>query len=908
LRRLGDENYSRVLSDHHRIIRLALEAHLGLEQGTQGDSFFATFTSPRACVAAAIEMQRALTQQEWPQQEALRVRMGIHTGEVAEMSTGLVGYEVHRAARIAAIGHGGQVLLSSATAGLVEDTLPAEVSLRDLGSHRLKDLGRPETIFQLLAEGLESEFEPLRSLDNPELTNNLPTSLSPFIGRLAELEEVRNLVLESRLVTLTGSGGSGKTRLGLQVAAELLDGSGEGVWFVELAPVTDPDQVPMTVVSAMQLRQQSDVSPLEGLVKVLRAQNVLIVLDNCEHVIDTVAKMTDAIGRNCPQVSIIVTSREPLGVDGERVYRVRSMSLPADDAESADDLEGSDAVELFLSRARAKDSTFEINDIVAPLVVSVCRRLDGIPLAIELAASRLSSMSLDDLHSRLDHRFQLLTGGSRNALPRQQTLAATVAWSYDLLTEAERDLLRRLSVFAGGFDLQGAESVCAERGLQSFDVADLLSSLVNKSLVAAERLSTSLRFRLLETIRQYAAEQLIQIGGENDAARTRQLHGEHYLRLCLEAASELEGSNQGAWLRRLDLEYDNLMATFNTLSADPKRTADVLSLGVALYRFMLTRRNSVFPRFLGDALSRDASVPLALRAEALMTQSIMTRVIGAEEHSKQLAHGLSEQAYELVGQLGDEFLVRALMCKGESWADLGRRDLGLEDANAALDLARVLDNPRLIAESLASVVYCHESIADSHELCLEALTIFRRLGDITRVANMISILSLTFHEMTQDISKARALNAEAMEMAEEIGSTYQIILLLGIAAWWSFFAGELDLAVQQCHRGLRLARRNGSPAIHVYWSIFTLMCCATQQGRFLLGAQLTGAHEGMEERAIEPIGGWWSPSEIKAREDNRRLLLEGLGVEEFNRALSFGKSLSGDEVYDLAMGRINNLV
>jgi predicted ATPase len=325
----------------------------------------------------------------------------------------------------------------------------------------------------------------------------------------------------------------------LQVAAELLDGSGEGVWFVELAPVTEPDQVPSAVINAMQLHQESDASPLDSLVKMLKAQYALIVLDNCEHVIDTVAKMVDVIGRNCPRVSIIVTSREPLGVDGERVYRVRSLSLPADDVEEAEDLEGSDAVELFVARARAKDSTFELNNAVAPLVASVCRRLDGIPLAIELAASRLSSMSLDDLHSRLDQRFRLLTGGSRNALPRQQTLGATVAWSFDLLTEPERDLLRRLSVFVGGFDLQGAEAVCVEGGFESFDVADLISSLVNKSLVTAERISTSLRYRLLETIRQYAADQLLQIGGESDTYRTRQLHADHYLRLCLAAEPEL---------------------------------------------------------------------------------------------------------------------------------------------------------------------------------------------------------------------------------------------------------------------------------------------------------------------------------------------------------------------------------
>lgn len=892
------------MSDHHHIVRASLEAHAGHEEGTNGDSFFAAFTSPTACVTAAMEMQRAFNRHEWPVGEELRVRMGIHTGEVAEMSTGLVGYEVHRAARIAAVGHGGQILLSSATAGLVEDTLPPEASLRDLGSHRLKDLGRPETIFQLISEGLSSEFAPLRSLDNPELTNNLPFSLNTFIGRSAELAEVRSLVIDSRLVTLTGAGGSGKTRLALQVAAELLDGSGEGVWFVELAPVSDPEQVASTVISVLQLRQESEITPLDSLVKLLKAQNMLIVLDNCEHVIDMVAKMADVLGRNCPRVSLIVTSREPLGVDGERVYRVRSLSLPAQDVEGAEELEGSDAVELFVARARARDSTFEINDGVAPLVASVCRRLDGIPLAIELAASRLSSMSLEDLHDRLDQRFRLLTGGSRNALPRQQTLGATVAWSYDLLTELERDLLRRLSVFAGGFDLRAAEAVCADSGFESFDVADLLSSLVNKSLVTAERVSTSLRYRLLETIRQYAAEQLVQIGGEVETVRARQLHAEHFLRMCLEIEPDLEGEKQSVLLKRLDLEYDNLLACFSTLSTDLDRTPDVLSLGAALYRFVTTRHNSVIPHYLRDALSRDTEGPMALRARALVALSWMTAMNGLEERSHQVASDLSEQALVLAEQLNDDdFMVRAMVVRAFTLTDLGRRDPALEFANAALELARRINSPRRVGEALCAVVYSYRSPSETREQILEALAIFRQLKDSNWISSMLVFLSISLGEEQEDVREARALNNEAMEVAEEIGSTFHRLLLWSNAGAFSFFLGEIDQAVQQSRRALRLSRRNGSPVEMDYWTIFTLACCATRQGHFTLGAQLTGAHDGFEERALEPLGGYWSPLEIKAREDNRVMLREALGVDEYERLRSVGKGLNADRVYDLALGR-----
>ena len=477
-------------------------------------------------------MQRQLAHHEWPDGEQLRVRMGVHVGEAAEESIGLVGYEVHRAARIGAVAHGGQVLLSSAAAGLVEDSLPQDAALRDLGMHRLKDLGRPETLFQLEAPGLRDQFPPLRSLDNPELPNNLPASLSPFIGRTEEVREVVGLLETARLVTLTGAGGSGKTRLALQVAAEVLDGSGEGVWLVELAPVNDPEHVARTVTDALEIRTDEERGDREALLHALKHQRCLVVLDNCEHLVDEVAKLADLIGRSCPKVSILATSREPLGVDGEEVYRVRSLTLPPRVVEGAHDLLGAESVDLFVARARSLDKGFGVSDENAALVGAICRRLDGIPLAIELAAARMSSMSLQHLHDRLDSRFRLLTGGSRNALPRQQTLAATVAWSYDLLAVPEREVLRRLAVFVDGFTLEAAEAVCATAAVDAFDVGDILGSLVNKSMVYAERADTSLRYGILETIRQFAAEQLLSVDGEDALLELRRLHADYFRDSC----------------------------------------------------------------------------------------------------------------------------------------------------------------------------------------------------------------------------------------------------------------------------------------------------------------------------------------------------------------------------------------
>ena len=881
-------------------MRQALAAHGGNEQGTQGDAFFAAFTSPRGCVAAAIDIQRNLASHEWPQSERVQVRMGVHTGEASEASTGLVGLQVHRAARVASVGYGGQILLSAAAAGLVEDSLPTGASLRGLGVHRLKDLGRPETIFQIVADGLAYDFPPLRSLDNPDLPNNLPTSLSTFVGREAELTEVLNLVTASRLVTLTGAGGSGKTRLALQTAAELLDGSGEGVWLVELAPVNDPDLVPVTMINALQLRQVADLTALDSLVRSLHDHKALIVLDNCEHIIDTVAKIADVIGRNCPRVSLLTTSREPLGVDGERIYRVRSLSLPE---EGAENLEGSDAVELFVARARAHDSTFEVDRTIAPLVGSLCRRLDGIPLAIELAASRLSSMSLEDLNERLDQRFRLLTGGSRNALPRQQTLGATVAWSYDLLNEAEREVLRRLSVFAGGFDLRAAEAVAGE-GLESFDVADLVSSLVNKSLVIAERTSSWLRYRLLETIRQYATDQLIQVGGEEAIRRARSLHAEHYLGLCLEVAPELRGPKQGDLFKRLDLELDNLLATFTTLSADPQRTGDVLALGVALIEFVITRRNLVIPVCLRAALSKDAEVPATLRVRALLGLGRMTQFRAEGGRSHQTASELADEALALARQIDDPGLVvESTVFRSTTWSDLGRKDVAIEFGRAALEQARLMNDPELVALALFAVTHSTDPLSDAREEITEALAIYRARGDLQWISTMLVYLSISLSYSLEDFQEALARNQESAVLAEEIGSIFNLMVLWSNASILSLQLGDFDAAVQHGRRALRLSRRHGSPVELDYWTYFSLACAATQLGEYPLGAVLIGIHEGIEDRAVEPILGIWTSSEVEVREDNRGRLRNSLGDEEYIHLIAYGKCLSADQSHDVALGR-----
>jgi adenylate/guanylate cyclase family protein len=411
LRRLGEGGYAQVLAGHHALIRSGLAAHGGQEVDTQGDAFFAVFSSPKACVAAVTQMQRALETHPWPGGEQVRVRMGVHAGEAARSATGLVGLDVHRAARVAAVAHGGQVLLSETAAALVRDSLPPGAALRDLGVHRLKDLGCPEQIFQLDAAGLPAGFPPLRSLGNPALQHNLPGQLASFIGRDLELSEVRALVESCRLVTLTGAGGSGKTRLGLQVAAELAGwvrgrglAGGAGCRLGEGA-------VAPAICQALGIAARPGRPVRQTLLDALAPQDVLIVLDNCEHLIGACAKTADAILRRCPRVRLLATSREPLGIGGETIYRVPPLSLPGPGDGGPPAPGSSDAVALFAARAKEQGVTMPVDEEAGPLVVSICARLDGLPLAIELAAARLRSLSLRALHDRLGQRFRLLTGG-----------------------------------------------------------------------------------------------------------------------------------------------------------------------------------------------------------------------------------------------------------------------------------------------------------------------------------------------------------------------------------------------------------------------------------------------------------------------------------------------------------------
>jgi predicted ATPase len=854
------------------------------------------FTSPRACVRAVLEMQRELAARDWPDGEQVRVRMGVHSGEASETAAGLVGLDVHRAARLAGVAHGGQVVFSSSAAALVRDVLPDGTSLRDLGYHRLKDLGRPEQIFQLQAPGLQPEFPPLRSLDNPALPNNLPAQPARFVGRERELSELRRLAADSRLVTLTGAGGAGKTRLAIQLAAELLDGSGDGVWLVELAPVSDEDAVASTILGVLGMAARPGQSPLETLVTGLASQQALIVLDNCEHLIGACAKVADATLRHCSEIRLLATSREPLGIAGETIYRVPSMSLPAEDGDTGGvDPYGSDAVALFAERAAAQGVGFVLDRTSAPLVGQICRRLDGMPLAIELAASRLRGLSLVDLGDRLDQRFRLLTGGSRNALPRQQTLLATVDWSYSLLTAPEQQLLRRLSVFADGFQLDAAEAVCAGGDLDVFAVTDLVVSLVDKSLVVAEPADGALRYRLLETIRQFAAERLIESGG-SEADELSRAHCRYFLSVAQAADAQFVGPEQVRWIRRLNAEQENMWRAVDYAAgaADVSEgTEQVLRFGAALVRFWA--ENARRERALGvlvPVLERpEARADPSLRSAALASTAMIARGVDMK-----LALRLAEEAMEIADQLGeDRLLIEAGQVLSAILYFAGNPERGLAYGEAAVERARRSGDDALLGPGLVFLLMCVDQVQPdrTEALTAEAIACVERSGDQSLAAglyNNAGVASLR----KGDLPSARRFLQRAEEADRAVG--FHNPARMVNQGWVLRLEGDDAGAADAFRRALRESHRVGNRP-DIPYATLGLACHASDTGDWPRAAVLHGFADAFLESSGEP----WQDPEVVFRQESLDAVRAHLGDADFEAEYGRGTRLDLRSAVDLAL-------
>lgn len=628
---------------HYELLDAAIVLHGGArpqEQG-EGDSVVGAFVRPSDALAAALDAQLAFAAESWPER-TVRVRLALHTGEATLRDAGnYFSPGIIRCARLRDIAHAGQTLLSNTTHDLVADRLPDQVTLRDLGSHRLKDLGRSERVWQLCHPDLEPEFPPLRSLS--ATPNNLPVQLTSFVGREKELERLGTALGEHRFLTLTGAGGCGKTRLAVHAVAEVVDHHPDGVWWVELGPVTDPDLVPYVVARAFGLREEEGRPVIETLAEQLAGVDALLTLDNCEHLVGPCAQLADTLLRAAPGLRVVATSRESLGVPGEVTWPVPS-------------LEDEAATQLFVERAAQVRPGFVPDADGAALVTQICRRLDGIPLAIELAAARTRMMSPAAIAAALDDRFRLLSGGGRTSLPRQQTLETSVAWSHDLLDDQERALLRRLSVFTGGFTLDAAESICSAESLDRYAVLDVLSRLVDKSLVDVVHDAEG-RYRLLETIRLYAGQRLVE-SGEGDATRHR--HLAFFLSWAERAEPEIVRADGPAWLARLERDHDNLRAAMEWADATGD-SESFLRLTTALTLFFELHSHLVAGgRWFARALARDEG-PSVLRARALWGAAHVA-VYGNDFET---VARRAPEALAMAEQVGDAWaLGRALNCNG----------------------------------------------------------------------------------------------------------------------------------------------------------------------------------------------------------------------------------------------------
>jgi predicted ATPase len=789
-------------------------------------------------------MQQALCAEPWPAETPLRVRMALHTGEADLREGDYYGSVVNRCARLRAIAYGGQILVSQATHDLVRDALPAGVRVRELGEHRLAGLRRAEQVYQLLAEGARADFPPLRS--PASAPNNLPLQPTSFVGREREIAAITQALSTTRLLTLTGAGGAGKTRLALQVAADLVEDYPDGVWFVDLAPLADPALVPATAAAALGVRDAAERPAQEALVAVLQARSALLLLDNCEHLLAACAALADALVRGCPRLRVLATSRASLGIAGETVRRVPSLTLPERSAPAPlERLTQYEAVRLFIERAVAARGDFQVSNATAPALAEICWRLDGIPLAIELAAARVRVLSLEQLARRLDDRFRLLTAGSRTALPRQQTLRALVDWSYSLLAEGERALLRRLSIFAGGWALEAAEAVCTGEGLAADEVLDVLARLVDQSLVVAEELPGAagaegeVRYRLLETIRQYAAEKLAAAGEEAGLAAR---HARYFTALAEEATPHLTRAEQLAWLARLDREGDNLRAVLGWCvgqgNAGDSEAAELgLRLGGALRHFWFLRAQL---REAQAWLHQLLILPTAAtrtphRAMALGTAAFFT---GMVEGGSATATALFEESLVLARETGRIDVAAAVLVHaqllvpdpvrrqtlleegvalGRTLSDstalrmallwLGIHHLLAGDQSLARDYcarsraASVAVGDRWITsiacDGLANVARARGDMETAQQLFAEELTLHRELGDKHGIGHTLLFIGELAEEQG-DIEGAATCYAEALAMLRDAWDPGRLTAVLrGVAA--------LALARAQPARALRLA-------------------------------------------------------------------------------------------------------
>lgn len=877
------------LARHDAILAGCIGSSGGTVFKTVGDAFCAVFTSASSAVFAALDAQRSLRSEPWGETGELRVRMAVHSGTAIEREGDFFGPALNRVARLLSAGHGRQVLLSESAASEVEGSLPEGASLRELGRFRLRDLGEPDRIFQLLHHDLPAQHPPLRSLE--AFSHNLPTELTSFIGRGRERAEVERLLDEGRLVTLTGIGGSGKTRLALKVAAERVSSYHNGAWLVELANVRDPGLVPEIVANVLAVVPQPGRPIDRAIADHLRTKELLLLLDNCEHLLLPAAQLVSTILEAAPAVRVLATSRQVLGMLGERVYRVPSLGLPAGG------LERSDAISFFVERARLSDLSFTLTEENEAAVAQIAVRLDGIPLALELAASRVGAIPVELIASRIDDRFALLGGGSGPGIPRQQTLRALFDWSHELLSDAERVLFRRLAVFSGGWTLQAAEAVVSDDQVKSVYVLDLLSGLADKSLAVLEERSPA-GYRFLETTRQYAGERLAE-AGEGDEVRRR--HLEFFETLTAEAEPELTGPHRAAWLERLRVDMDNVRAALAWCESSSERAGAGLRISGALsWYWIFTGRYVEGRRWLEHFLEHtdEATSPPQERARALLGSG----VIAADVGDLVAARRQLEESLVLARSIGD----RRQAAHALSWLGLVlNTQIDLEPARAILEesveMFRQLDDPWGLALSLDLLAQCmadQDQLREALPIAEESLALFRSGHDVMGLGVALTQLGKIELQLGRSAAALEHFD-EALVHLRSAGQPY----LIAYDLYWVRRAADISGQRFQAEEALRELLLSMRDLNNDKLSCEILACAAEHAaglGSWEAAARLAGAAKSLAESLGTVFETGEDPFFARRIEDAR----SRLGHDAFDAARRLGSTMAPEDAAALAISQL----
>ena len=881
------------LARHDEVIRRITEEHDGYVFKTVGDAFCCAFSTATDALQAALGAQKTLFAEEWEETGPLKVRMALHTAAAEERNGDYFGPPLNRVARLLSAAYGGQVLLSLTTQELVRDQLPDDVELWDLGEHRLKDLGRPEHIFQLATSGLTADFPPLRTLDvHP---NNIPLQPTPLVGREREIGEVAERVRseEVRLLTFTGPGGTGKTRLGLQVAADLLEEFSDGVFFVALASITEPELVASTIARALGVKESAEQPLMESLKSYLHYKHLLLVLDNFEQVLEGAPVVAELLG-TCPKLKVLATSRIPLKLYGEQEYPVPPLTLP--DPRVMPPLEvltQYEAVRLFVVRARAVKADFQVTNENAPAVAEICVRLDGLPLAIELAAARTRVLPPQKMLERLGNRLKLLKGGPRDLPTRQQTLRGTIDWSYELLGEEEKILFGRLSVFSGGRTLEAIEEICDPEG--ELEALEGVESLLDKSLLRQEEgPNAEPRFVMLETVHEYAREKLQESGEDEEIKRA---HAQYFLTLAEVAHPELRGPDQLEWFERLEAEHDNMRAALSW-ALERKEVEVALRLGGALWWFWLVRgHNSEGRRWLEEALATEERGSPEVRAMALAGAGALALEQGDLDRTKEvceeglelLAHEAREPSEARLGLLGYLGWV--------AWEREEHRQ-AKQLFEESLALSQRMSDTWWRASSLSKLAFVSHSRGDYERataLYEQSMDLFREQGDKQGLANCLNNLAMMVCSQG-DLGRAAKLTEEAVALQRELGTRGGVSVGLYNLGWIALLQDDLGRATDLYRESLSLAWDAGLNPI-VQWALEGFACLAGAKGETARAAKLWGA-----ARALHVMKGIPRDTDFLAEADPRiSAVRSGMGEQAWEEAWRKGRVMTLDEAVSYAL-------